>query len=93
MTLSIRPKKSAPVRNTADTANTKIADVSTDVGTVKTNLASTNADLQKTIADLNAVLPPTWSHANPIDIIGDAGGKRYTDALNTIAEAVSRVVE
>jgi acetyltransferase len=41
----------------------------------------------KTIADLNAVLPPTWSHANPIDIIGDAGGKRYTDALNTIAEA------
>ena len=42
------------VRQTAATANTKIADVSTDVGTVKTNLASTNAELQKTIADLKS---------------------------------------
>jgi len=42
------------VKQAADTANTKIADVSTDVGTVKTNLASTNADLQKTIADLKS---------------------------------------
>jgi acetyltransferase len=41
----------------------------------------------KTIADLNKVLPPTWSHANPIDIIGDAGGERYAAALNAIAEA------
>ncbi len=41
----------------------------------------------KTIADLNAVLPPTWSHANPIDIIGDAGGERYAATLNAIAEA------
>jgi len=40
------------VKNSANAANTKIADVSTDVGTVKTNLASTNAELQKTIADL-----------------------------------------
>ena len=42
------------VRQSAETANTKIADVSTDVGTVKTNLASTNAELQKTIADLKS---------------------------------------
>jgi hypothetical protein len=42
------------VRQSAETANTKIADVSTDVGTVKTNLAATNADLQKTIADLKS---------------------------------------
>jgi DNA repair exonuclease SbcCD ATPase subunit len=42
------------VKQAADTANSKIADVSTDVGTVKTNLASTNADLQKTIADLKS---------------------------------------
>ena len=26
-----------------------------------------------TIAALDAVLPPTWSHGNPVDIIGDAG--------------------
>ena len=42
------------VKQSADTANSKIADVSTDVGTVKTNLAATNADLQKTIADLKS---------------------------------------
>jgi acetyltransferase len=41
----------------------------------------------KTIDELNKVLPKTWSHANPIDIIGDAGGERYAAALNTIAEA------
>ncbi len=43
------------VRQTAETANTKLADVSTDVGNVKTQVASTNAELQKTIADLKSV--------------------------------------
>ena len=35
---------------------------------------------------LNAVLPPTWSHGNPVDIIGDADGKRYTDALSILMQ-------
>lgn len=35
----------------------------------------------ETIDALGQVLPPTWSHANPIDIIGDATGSRYADAL------------
>ena len=43
------------VKQAADTANSKIADVSTDVGTVKSNLDSTKAELQKTIADLKSV--------------------------------------
>ncbi|HSV69744.1 MAG TPA: bifunctional acetate--CoA ligase family protein/GNAT family N-acetyltransferase [Methylibium sp.] len=30
---------------------------------------------------LDALLPPTWSHGNPIDIIGDAPVERYTAAL------------
>jgi len=38
----------------------------------------------QTIAKLDAVLPPTWSHANPIDIIGDAGPKRYADTLDIL---------
>jgi DNA repair exonuclease SbcCD ATPase subunit len=42
------------VKQSASAANSRIADVSTDVGTVKTNLASTNAELQKTIADLKS---------------------------------------
>lgn len=33
------------------------------------------------MARLNAVLPGHWSHANPIDIIGDAPVERYTQTL------------
>jgi hypothetical protein len=42
------------VKQAADTANSKIADVSTDVGAVKSNLANTNSTLDKTIADLKS---------------------------------------
>ncbi len=38
----------------------------------------------KTIAALDKVLPATWSHANPVDIIGDASGERYANALNIL---------
>lgn len=34
-----------------------------------------------TIAALDAELPATWSHANPMDIIGDATAERYDAAL------------
>lgn len=36
---------------------------------------------------LNAVLPPTWSHGNPVDIIGDADGARYKGGLDTVMQA------
>jgi acetyltransferase len=39
---------------------------------------------EETIIALSRVLPPTWSHANPVDIIGDATGKRYADALTLL---------
>jgi acetyltransferase len=43
------------------------------------------AELAPTTLDrLNAVLPPTWSRGNPVDIIGDAPGERYTAALDTV---------
>jgi acetyltransferase len=32
-------------------------------------------------SQLDALLPPNWSHANPVDIIGDAPVQRYTDTL------------
>jgi acetyltransferase len=35
----------------------------------------------ETIAALDRVLPPTWSRANPVDIIGDADAERYAKAL------------
>ncbi|MGA7675385.1 MAG: bifunctional acetate--CoA ligase family protein/GNAT family N-acetyltransferase [Rhizomicrobium sp.] len=40
----------------------------------------------QTIEKLNAVCPPTWSHGNPVDIIGDAPGKRFSDTLDILAE-------
>ncbi len=39
-----------------------------------------------TIARLNAALPPLWSHANPVDIIGDADAARFTAALSALIE-------
>jgi len=36
---------------------------------------------QNTIAGLTRRLPASWSRGNPIDIIGDAPGTRYADAL------------
>ena len=41
-------------------------------------LATLSDEMQAT---LNAFLPPHWSHANPIDILGDANPERYTKAL------------
>ena len=37
-----------------------------------------------TMARLDELLPSTWSHGNPVDIIGDARGQRYADALSTL---------
>jgi acetyltransferase len=37
-----------------------------------------------TLTALNQVLPPNWSHGNPVDIIGDAGTGRYRDALEVM---------
>lgn len=41
---------------------------------------------QETISELNQILPPTWSHGNPIDIIGDADPARYAKALEIAAK-------
>jgi len=38
-----------------------------------------------TIERLDAALPPTWSHANPVDIIGDAPPDRYRAAVEAVA--------
>lgn len=40
----------------------------------------------KTIAALDNLLPPHWSHHNPIDILGDADPDRYASALEIAAQ-------
>jgi len=37
-----------------------------------------------TLERLDEVLPATWSRGNPVDVIGDAPGKRYADALGAL---------
>jgi acetyltransferase len=39
-----------------------------------------------TVAALSAALPSTWSHANPVDIVGDASGERYQKAIAILTE-------
>jgi len=40
----------------------------------------------KTFAEFNELLPPFWSHNNPIDILGDADAKRYAKAVEIAAK-------
>jgi acetyltransferase len=39
---------------------------------------------QATASALDAILPSTWSHRNPVDIIGDADPARYARALEVL---------
>lgn len=39
----------------------------------------------ETTTELDKVLPPHWSHHNPIDILGDATAERYAQALKIAA--------
>lgn len=39
-----------------------------------------------TIAGLNEVLPPSWSHANPVDVLGDATPKRIEKAMQIVLD-------
>lgn len=40
----------------------------------------------ETMDALNKLLPPAWSHNNPIDILGDASPERYAKALEIAAQ-------
>jgi len=39
-----------------------------------------------TLQKLNEFLPEHWSHANPIDVLGDADAERYAKAIETAAQ-------
>lgn len=38
------------------------------------------------VKQIDAVCPPTWSRGNPVDIIGDAPGKRFYDTMKIVNE-------
>ncbi len=39
-----------------------------------------------TLGKLSAVLPPGWSHGNPVDIVGDAPAERYATTLQIVLD-------
>lgn len=40
----------------------------------------------QTLERLNQVLPPFWSHGNPVDVLGDAPPERYAKALEIVLQ-------
>jgi acetyltransferase len=40
----------------------------------------------ETLAALDRLLPPHWSHANPVDVLGDADADRYVAAVDLVAK-------
>jgi acetyltransferase len=56
------------------------ADAVAEQGTVLAGLSEAGR------AALDAVLPATWSHGNPVDVIGDADPKRIASAFKILAD-------
>ena len=55
-------------------------DCAADLGVAMATLS------ESTLEKLNKVLPPTWPHANPVDVIGDAQADRYCHAVEACLE-------
>ncbi|HWF47673.1 MAG TPA: hypothetical protein VG168_11760 [Bryobacteraceae bacterium] len=88
------------VKQTADTATTKIADVSTDVGTVKTDVQSTKSQLEQTIANLKRVTGDVDNHSSLIATNGNElaalralGERNYTEFSIVKSKEPSRVAD
>jgi acetyltransferase len=41
---------------------------------------------EETRAQLDEILPPQWSHGNPVDVLGDARSKRFARAIEIVAQ-------
>ncbi len=50
---------------------------------LKGNLAKIS---EETMQKLNDLLPPFWSHGNPVDVIGDATPERYANAIRIVLD-------
>ncbi len=61
-------------------AGVMAADAAAHIGVKLSELSDT------TRQRLDAVLPPNWSHGNPVDIIGDAPVARYEEALKILTD-------
>jgi chromosome segregation ATPase len=67
------------VRQSADAANAKVADVGNDVSTVKTDLAGTKTDLKKTIGDLGVTSGFVATNGKEIDELRKRGERTIVE--------------
>jgi chromosome segregation ATPase len=88
------------VKQTADTATTQLASVSTDVGNVKTDVQSTKSQLEQTIANLKRATGELDSHASLIATNGkelqalrDLGERNYAEFTITKSKKATRVAD
>ena len=86
------------VKQTADTATTKLADVTTDVGTVKTDVQNTKSQLEQTVANLKRAQGDIDSHASLIatngkelDALRQLGERNYSEFTITKSKQATRV--
>jgi acetyltransferase len=56
--------------------------VATDVLMARRGVLATLS--AETTARLNQLLPPAWSHGNPVDILGDAAPERFAEATRVV---------
>ncbi len=88
----------AAVKQTADTATTQLASVSTDVGTVKTDVQNTKSQLEQTIANLKRATGELDDHTSLIATNGkelqalkELGERNYSEFTITKSKKPSRV--
>ena len=86
------------VKQTADTATTKLNDVSTDVGTVKTDVQNTKSQLEETIANLKRATGELDSHssliatnATELKALRELGERNYSEFNITKSKEPKRV--
>lgn len=90
----------AQVKQSADTANTQIASVSSDVGNVKTDVANTKTQLEDTIANLKRATGELDTHESLIATNGkelkalrELGERNYTEFTISKAKKATRVAD
>ncbi|MBV9444163.1 MAG: hypothetical protein JO217_15885 [Acidobacteriaceae bacterium] len=88
----------AAVKQTADTATTQLASVSTDVGTVKSDVATQKTQLEQTIANLKRATGELDSHAsliatnaNELKALRELGERNYSEFTITKSKKPTRV--
>lgn len=88
------------VKQTADTATTQIASVSSDVGTVKTDVQNTKSQLEQTVANLKRATGELDDHASLIATNGkelqalkELGERNYTEFTISKSKKASRVAD